>query len=226
MTSPLKEKLKKDLISLGNDVSNLWMHHDLFWRMTEITNQNEQVMKVGGDYLAWLKNAYVEAGSVAFRRQIDRDKRSVSMVNFLLEVQKNHASFTREDFQRTKNFSPGSHFHKAERWDEFGATFDQTFGNGGHLDPAIVQADIDLLEIEGGAIKEQVNKEIAHKDRGGMKGDKATGEILEKCITNLDNIASKYSLLLYGESFQSLRLQYKFDVEEVFTFAWKPRDGA
>jgi hypothetical protein len=179
-------------------------------------------MKVGGDYLAWLKNAYIEAGSVAFRRQIDRDKRSVSMVNFLLEVQKNHASFTREDFQKTKNFSPGSHFHDAEKWDEFGRTFDRTFGNGGgHLDPAIVHADIDLLETEGAAIKEQVNKEIAHKDRGGMQGDKATGEVLEKCIGILDSIASKYSLLLYGESFKSLRLQYLFDVEEVFTFPWK-----
>jgi hypothetical protein len=221
MTTPLKEKLKKDLISLSNDVSTLWMHHDLFWRMTEITNKNERVMKVGGDYLAWLKNAYIEAGSVAFRRQIDRDKRSVSMVNFLLEVQKNCASFTREDFQKTKNFSPDSHFHNAQKWGEFGTTFDQTFGNGGHLDPAIVQADIDLLETEGAAIKEQVNKEIAYKDKGGMKGDKPTGEVLEKCIGNLDAIASKYSLLLYGEPFKSLRLQYLFDVEEVFTFAWK-----
>lgn len=221
MTTPLREKLKEDLISLSNDVSNLWMHHDLFWRMTDITNKNERVMKVGGDYLAWLKNSYIEAGSVAFRRQLDRDKRSMSMINFLLEVQKNCDSFTREDFQRTKNFSPGNNFHDPQKWDEFGQTFDQTFGNGGHLDPAIVQADIDLLETEGAAIKEQVNKEIAHKDRGGMKGDKATGEVLERCITHLDEIAGKYSLLLYGEPLKSLRLQYMFDVEEVFTFPWK-----
>lgn len=221
MTTPLKEKLKTDLIALSNDVSNLWLHHDLFWRMTDITNKNERVMKVGGDYLAWLRNSYIEAGCVAFRRQIDRNKDSISMVNFLLEVQKNCDSFTREDFQKTKNFSPGSHFHKPDNWDEFGHTFDQTFGNGGHLDPAIVQADIDLLESEGKAIKDQVNKEIAHKDRRGMRGAKANGEVLEQSIHNLDAIANKYSLLLYGEPFKSLRLQYKFDVEEIFTFPWK-----
>jgi hypothetical protein len=221
MTTPLREQLKKDLISLSNDVSNLWMHHDLFWRMTNITNRNERVMKVGGDYLAWFKNAYIEAGSVAFRRQIDRDKRSLSMVNFLLEVQKNCASFTREDFQRTGNFSPGSHFHKPQEWADAGTTFDQTFGNGGALEPANVQADIDLLESEGAAIREQVNKEIAHKDKGGMQGAKATAEVLEKCIGNLDAIANKYSLLLYGKPFEGLRLQYLFDVEEVFTFPWK-----
>lgn len=219
--NPLCEKLKKDLIAIGNEISNLWMHHDLFWRMTEITNKNERVMKVGGDYLAWFKNCYIETGSVAFRRQLDRDKRSISMVNFLLEVQKNHAAFTREAFQGKTTFSPGNNFHDARKWKQAGETFDQTFGNGGHLDQAIVQTDIDLLEKEGAGIKEQVNKEIAHRDRQGMQGVKATGEVFERCVDHLDRIASKYSLLLYGKAFDSLRLQYEFDVEEVFTFAWK-----
>ena len=219
--NPLHEKLKKDLIAIGNEVSNLWMHHDLFWRMTEITNKNERVMKVGGDYLAWFKNCYIEAGSVAFRRQLDRDRRSISMVNFLLEVQKNHASFTREGFQGKLTFSPGNNFHDAAVWEEAGNTFDRTFGNGGHIDEAVVESDVELLETEGAAIKEQVNKEIAHRDRAGMQGAKATGEILERCVDHLDGIASKYSLLLYGKAFESLRLQYMFDVEEVFTFAWK-----
>jgi hypothetical protein len=52
-----------------------------------------------------------------------------------------------------------------------------------------------------------------------MQGAKATGDIFERCVGNLDGIVSKYSLLLYGKAFDSLRLQYGF--EEVFTFAWK-----
>jgi hypothetical protein len=218
---PLDEKLRKDLIAIGNEISNLWVHHDLFWRMTELTNKNERVMQVGGDYLAWFKNCYIEAGSVAFRRQLDRDKRSISMVNFLSEIHKNHRYFSREGFQRKRTFSPGSHFHDARVWKEAGETFDQTFGSGGQLNPDIVQADIDLLEKEGTAIREQVNKEIAHRDRKGMQGAKATGEIFEQCLEHLDGLASKYSLLLYREAFQTLRPKYMFDVEEVFTFAWK-----
>jgi len=46
------------------------------------------------------------------------------------------------------------------------------------------KADIDLLEPKARRLR-KVNKEIAHKNRGGMQGDKATGEILEKCISNL-----------------------------------------
>jgi hypothetical protein len=215
------ERLKKDLIAIGNEISNLWMHHDLFWRMTEITNKNERVMKVGGDYLAWFKNCYIEAGSVAFRRQLDRDKRSISMMNLLTTIHNNCQSFTREGFQGKRTFSPGSPFHDAGVWKEAGEAFDQTFGNGGQLDPATVQADIDLLEKESAAIKEQVNKEIAHRDRKGMQGTKATGEIFEQCVGHLDGMASKYSLLLYAKPFQSLRPKYMFDVEKIFTFAWK-----
>ena len=196
------------------------------WRMTDITNKNERVIAVGGDYLVWFKNCYIEAGSVGFRRQLDKDNRSISMVNFLRELQKNAALCTKEWFQGMNNFSPGNNFHDAKAWDTAGATFDQTFGNEGHLDPAIVQADIDLLETEGAAIKEQVNKEIAHRDRVGMQLEKATAEILEQCITHLANLASKYSLLLYGKPFDSLRIQYMFDVEEVFTFPWKTEGGA
>src|SRR5260370_37261301 len=160
----LHEKLKKDLIAIGNEISNLWMHHDLFWRMTEITNKNERVMKVGGDYLAWFKNSYIEAGSVAFRRQLDRDKRSISMVNFLLEVHKHHSTFTREGFQGKITFSPGNNFHEADKWKEAGETFDQTFGNGGELDPTSVQAEIELLAKEATARKEHVKKEIGKRD--------------------------------------------------------------
>src|SRR5260370_38780009 len=122
----LHEKLKKDLIAIGNEISNLWMHHDLFWRMTEITNKNERVMKVGGDYLAWFTNSYIEAGSVAFRRQLDRDKRSISIVNFLLEVNKHHPTFTREAFQGKITFSPGINFHKVGKGQDPGITCYQT----------------------------------------------------------------------------------------------------
>lgn len=136
MTTPLQEKLKKDLLAIGNEISHLWSHHDLFWRLIDITNNNKRIIDIGGDYLAWFKNSYIEAGSVAFRRQLDKDNRSISMIHFLIEVQKNNASFTREAFQRKFTFAPGGHFHNAQKWEEAGKRFDQTFGNGGHLDPS------------------------------------------------------------------------------------------
>ena len=59
-----------------------------------------------------------------------------------------------------------------------------------------------------------------------MKLGKANGAILEQCITRLDNIAGKYSRLLYRQGFDSLRPQFMFDVDEVFTFAWKETQSA
>lgn len=102
--------------------------------MTEITNKNDRVLEKGGDYLAWFKNSYIEAGSVGFRRQLDKDKRSISLINCLREIQDNSASFTREEFQKTITFSPGHNFHDARKWRETGERFDEVCGNGGHLD--------------------------------------------------------------------------------------------
>lgn len=223
MANQLEEKLRADLIAVGNEVVHLWQHHDLFWRMIGITNNNERVIEVGGDFLNWFRNSYIEAGSMAFRRQLDRHSRSISLVNLLLEIQKNHAHFTREGFQGKIAFAPGHPMHNMTkaRWDEAGATFDAMFGNGGHLDPAIVQTDIDRLETEGAAIREQVNKEIAHKDRKGMQGAKVTGDIFEQCVTHLDELVNKYAHLLDGKPLGSLRPQFEYDVEEVFTFPWK-----
>lgn len=223
MPSKLEEKLRSDLMAVGNEVGHLWQYHDLFWKMMEITNNNEQVLKVGGDYLNWLKNSYIEAGSMAFRRQLDRDTRSISVINVLREILDNHGQFTRELFQRNISFAPDHPMHKLKKaeWDEAGRTFDASFGNGGHLGPAIVQADIDLIETEAAAIKEQANKEIAHKDRKGMSGAKATGEIFEHCLGLLDELVNKYSHLLNGKPYGSLRPKFEYDVEEVFTFPWK-----
>jgi len=178
MTTPLREKIKADLIAVGNEVSNLWLHHDIFWKIADAFNNNAKLQETGGHLINWLKNSYIEAGSVGLRRQLDKDARSVSLMNVLLEVEKNHVTFTKEDFQGMHTFRPESHFHNPEKWKSAGEVFDNMFGKGGaNLDPAIVRQDIDFLIKTSASIKEQVDKEIAHKDRQGMKGSKATGII-------------------------------------------------
>jgi hypothetical protein len=54
-----------------------------------------------------------------------------------------------------------------------------------------------------------------------MHGAKATGQIFEACLNDLDEIVSKYAYLLDGKPLESLRPQFQYDVEEVFTFPWK-----
>lgn len=225
--SPIQEEVYQELIAVGNEVGQLWHHHDIFWKTIEVMNNNPRVLELGGDLFNWLINSYVEAGSVAVRRQLDRDARTVSLRNVLRKLEQNHTSFTKEGFQRSRTFSPESLFHKPAIWQAIGNEFDNLFGHGGpHLDQGIVQADITLLETESAAIREQVNKEIAHTDRKGMKGPKATGSIFEKCLQHLDEITVKYLYLVSGQNANSLRVQFAYDFEEVFTFPWLERQPA
>lgn len=221
MTTPLREKLKKDLIAVGNAVSNLWLHHDIFWKLIDACNNSKEVLATGGHLINWFKNAYIEAGSVGLRRQLDTDARSISLVNILREIERNHAEFTKEFFQGMHTFRPGGNFHDADKWREAGEVFDRLFGNGApHLDPNVVRKDTHLLETESAAIKEQVNKEIAHQDRQGMQGSKATGEIFETCLKHLDEITRKYMRLLFAQQKDSLRIAMDDHIDKLFTVAW------
>lgn len=224
---PIQEELRTDLIAVGNEVGHLWHHHDVFWKTIEVMNHNPRVLELGGDLFLWLINSYIEVGAVAVRRQLDRDNRTVSLMNVLRKAEQNHTSLTKEAFQRSVTFAPGSVFHRPENWQAAGDEFDRLFGNGGlHLEQTIVQSDIRLLETEGALIREQVNREIAHTDRRGMQGPKATGEIFEKCLTHLDELTVKYLYLVSGRNADSLHGQFAYDFEEMFTFPWLERPPA
>lgn len=225
--APIQQEIYEDLIAVGNEVGYLWHYHDVFSKTIEVMNNNPRVLELGGDFYHWIVNSYIEAGSVAVRRQLDRDARTVSLRNMLRKLEQNHTSLTRESFQRLRTFSPDSLFHKPAIWQAVGVEFDNLFGHGWpHLDQGIVQADITLLETESAAIREQVNKEIAHTDRKGMKGPKATGAIFEKCLNHLDEITVKYLYLVSGQNANTLRAQFAYDFEEVFTFPWLERQPA
>ncbi len=225
MTTPLREKLKKDLIAVANEVSNLWLHHDIFWKIADAFNNSPKVLETGGHLINWFKNSYIEAGSVALRRQLDRDTRSISLMNVLLEIERDHASFTKEDFQAMHAFRPGGVLHNAEKWKRAGETFDQLFGHGGaHLDQAMVLEDIELLKTASASIKEQVDKEIAHKDRKGMTGSKATGLIFQDCIKHLEDLTLKYWELLYDRLPEQIHGDLGDHIDQLFTFAWRPKE--
>src|SRR5882724_6238875 len=62
MTTPLKEGMKPDLIVVGNEISHLWFHHDVFWKIADAFNGSERVQASGGHLINWFKNCYIEAG--------------------------------------------------------------------------------------------------------------------------------------------------------------------
>lgn len=216
------DKLREDLRRTTNEIHGLWLHHDFFWRIMEVINKNERLLASGGHLINWLKNSYIETGCVEFRRQLDFDKRSTSLVNVLTTLKGEAGSISKSVFLGFITFEPGSPFHNAEAYKAAGKDFDKLFGKGNaYLDAAIVQSDIDLLVSQGKTIKEFVNKEIAHLNRTGMRNPKPTGHLFEKCIKQLEQSAAKYFYLLTGQKLNSLRPQFAEGFpEDLFTFPW------
>jgi hypothetical protein len=70
-------------------------------------------------------------------------------------------------------------------------------------------------------IREQVNKEIGHRDRAGMAGPKATGEIFEACLTCAEDVLRKHWKLFYDQDLGPRRIEFDDHIDQLFTFAWK-----
>ncbi len=216
------DRLREDLTKATNEIHRLWLHHDFFWRVMEVINHNERLLASGGHLINWLKNSYIETGCVEFRRQLDFDKRSLSLVNVLTQLKREAGNITKSLFLGFVTFEPGSPFHNPDACKAAENDFDRLFGTGKpYLDAAIVQLDIDLLVTEGKSIKEFVNKEIAHLNRTGMRDPKPTGHLFEKSVNHLEQTAAKYFYLLTGQKLTSLRPQFADGFpEELFTFPW------
>jgi hypothetical protein len=51
MTTNTRDKVRADLLKVGNEVGQLWMHHDIFWKTIEVMNNNEEVLNKGNNIL-------------------------------------------------------------------------------------------------------------------------------------------------------------------------------
>jgi hypothetical protein len=214
------DRLRGDIVKVSNEVHALWFHHDFFWRVMKVVNENKRLQESGGLLIKWLKHSYIEAGCVGLRRQLDQDKRSVSLRNVLKDLKREAKSITQDQFVGFIAFAPNSAFHNPTKYKIAQMDFTKLFGTL-HLDGSIVQSDVNLLLKEGDSIKELVNKEIAHLDRTGMRNPKPSGHHFEKCLNHLEQVTRKYFYLLMGEHSPPLRTGFEEGFpEDLFTFAW------
>lgn len=144
----------KHLQEIFNDVSSLIENRHVFNRLREILKPNLAI--TNNIFFDHYVVNYANATTASVRRQIDQ-KASRGGLRMLLEsVLKNPQLVTKKDYMR-----PFGQMlqHEGERiWAE-------RYGGKDSLDPAIVKADIDLLETATKKLKDMVDKNVAHKDK-------------------------------------------------------------
>ena len=156
---------------------------------------------------------YAVAQSVGVRRLTDTDRRTVSLVNLLRDIEQNPASLSRERY--VSYFDPAHESLGHSDFDEWACA------DGTHIEPHLVKDDRErLTAAAAGSIKPYVNKFIAHNDR-----DKAIVRVpkfgeLEFAIDVLFEVFRKYHTMLTASTLHSLEPVPQYDVLGPYRVPW------
>lgn len=184
------ESFKKDVKEITNDISDLMWDRKMYNEFVEIVTGNPQISSPNAFY-DFVKTGYISHIILGICRQIDRNGKSLSLLNLLIKISNNPEKITKDWFaSQYKNSVLGEAIGRSH--------FQEHFGLLDYIDPAMVQADIDNLILDTAEIKKYRDKRIAHVDKGNVILDKNFSfATLNKAIDSIERLGIKYYLLLH-----------------------------
>ncbi len=191
---------------IQDDVTQLLSDREIFRQYIEIVKANKEIQSPSDFYL-WVKNNYVSAAVSSVRRQLDNDKRVISLMRLLIEIKANSKSLSRVWYKNKHQYN----------WADI--DFTRIAGNGICFDGKIAQHDIDSLKILGKNIEGFANTYIAHRSKNPMD-IVPTYKDLDRFIDELNTIIRKYILLFTGSGYTTLLPTWQYDWTTIFKQSW------
>ena len=156
---------------------------------------------------------YVAGMSVAVRRQVDKDPRSICFLRFLGEVKANPTVASRERY---------TGFFRGKGLPDLMANhdFDKHVGVGlDHVDPCAVDKEIETLRNKADVLRSYVNKRIAHHDEEEFTNFPKFQDV-DDAIEYLEYLLKRYLLLFRGVGITQILPIWQYDWKAVFRVPW------
>jgi hypothetical protein len=207
----LYEKWVDWLEKIATQTHNLWAYRD-YWRgLVEITQANDEIPP--STFFDALGIWYADEQSVAVRRQLDKDHRSVSLWRLIRDIARHPEVMTRE-----RHVS----LWEEEHWtQQANANYDKFAGDGNdRIAPERTMKDLERLEAIAKPIKVYVDKRVAHTDEQAMS-DVPTYDELNAALDELGKLLGKYMSLLKATVLATVSPVHQADWTQAFTVAWK-----
>lgn len=199
---------------VANDVMVAVSNQRSWTELNEMWRRN-RALRVPGEARDWIARMHADSAALAVRKQLDRDRRSVSLWRLLDDLERRARLMTldahlddveRDGIERVLT-------QNAQSWLEPGTQ---------HLDPAIAARDREALEKHGRLAREWANREAAHADEKGARYPVTYGD-LASALTAVERLTAKYTLIIrcVGYPADSGLLPHRqFDESAFFRRAW------
>lgn len=207
------EKWEKWIETIHSEVVELVTNQHSFWKIQGMIKRNPNIQKPNS-FNWFIGQTYYDYGVIAVRRQIKCDTQSISFVRLLKEIIETPYLLTRERFIS---------LYRADLKDEANQIYDRWFPGGctDHIDPTMVQQDLEDLKKQGAKLEEFADRRVAHHDRRTPKTIPTYNE-LDVAIDCLKKLTRKYVLLFEARDLgDDLVARFNEDYwEEIFSQPW------
>ena len=201
------------LDEIYKEVVRLVERQQIFGEVQGIIKENSEIQEPNAFY-RFLESTYADSNIMGVRRQIRPHKKSISLVGLLKDIIENPTALSRERFVK---------LYKTNMQSIANRIFDERFSirYRNHIDPAIVQQDLDELKARGDKVEAFADKRLAHWDKK-QPVIPTFGE-LNACIDCLKELTIKYLLLFRAEDLTNCFVPSfitDVDMTKIFSVPW------
>lgn len=198
------------LTTVHSDVLGLLINRYIFREVQAIIQANPKV-QLESSFYEWMGNTYATSQAIGIRRQVDKDRDSVSFARLLSEV-----AAEAEVISRERHVA----LYKTALIDLANPGFDRLAGPGApHLDPVVPTKELAKLEALAAPLRRYANKRIAHFDKSDFKALPTYAE-LDECLDYLENLLKRYLLLFRAQHYSNIVPVWQYDWKQVFRRPW------
>lgn len=203
------ERSKQELLELGAS-------RQTFDLVRNIVSGNPRLKETGGHVLDWIFGNYAVAAGMTFRRELDTQSGTMSLLQLLSEVEARPQVLTRARYRAEWGAASGPGPDWA--FDQLAPVRVPDNPGSDHFDPAVARADRELLQSATESVHSFVQQTFAHRSRGTP--DPVTWGQFHEALDVLEGVFRKYYAVLTQSALVTTRPVPQFDTSECFTFPW------
>jgi AbiU2 len=207
------ERWQGDLKVITNEVLAMNQRREIFRLLGEITTKHGSLPSSA--FFSYLNATYSATQAAAVRRQADKREDVISLRRLLTEIKEHPTLLTREWYASIYTDSSVS---PDQSWERYAGDV------GHHVDPALVENDLEALLEAAEKARQWTNKHIAHSDRERLDVGLTFGE-LDKGVDATSFFMTRYTTVLTGSSWWELSdvEGLRHDLEWLFSQPWIKR---
>ncbi len=215
----VRRRLRRWITRLFGDLTDLFFRRQIFLEYSDVVRANNAA-RDPPEFDQWVRRHYAEAAALAVRRIVGqpKDRRSISLVRVLGEVESNRRAFSRSWLRQR-----AAAREKSSHWGD--NLIDRLVGSKARFIPVRwCQSRRRRILRCSQCLRRYVDKSVAHHDRRGVSGRLPTFDDLTSAVDEIDRVLVEVFLLITGDSFRTAFPYPNGNWRKVFMKAWLPED--